>query len=83
MHPLKKAATMIGHALPVAQCHCPPLPHLSETNIIFIDNIFVIFDGRVFQQTVGILYEYKMSSSCRLVPLFVLGGLHKKKTKRS
>jgi hypothetical protein len=34
-----------------------------------IDNIFVMFGGRVFQQTA---YEHKLcSSSRRLVPLFV------------
>ena len=38
-----------------------------------IDNIFVIFGGRVFQQTVGI----PMGTSSRLlVPLFVGGRLH-------
>ena len=65
----------------------------SETDIInmlelLIDNIFVIFGGRVFQQTVGIptgtncaplladlfLYSYEAD--------FIL-GLLKKKTKRS
>jgi hypothetical protein len=36
-----------------------------------IDNIFVIFGGRVFQQTVGIPIGHKLcSSSRRLVPLF-------------
>ena len=39
-----------------------------------IDNIFAMFGGRVFQQTIRIpyTYEYKLcSSSPRLVPLFV------------
>jgi hypothetical protein len=37
-----------------------------------IDNIFVIFGGRVFQQTVGIPMGYILcSSSRRLIPLFV------------
>ena len=54
---------------------------LSETDIFnmlefLIDNIFVMFGGRVFQQTVGITYRYQLSSSRRLVPLFVWGRLH-------
>ena len=49
---------------------------LSETDIFnmlefLIDNIFVMFGGRVFQQTVGITYGYQVCSSRRLVPLFV------------
>ena len=49
---------------------------LSETDIFnmlefLIDNIFVMFGGRVFQQTVGITYWYQLCSSRRLVPLFV------------
>ena len=54
---------------------------LSETDIFnmlefLIDNIFVMFGGRVFQQTVGITYWYQLCSSRRLVPLFVWGRLH-------
>ena len=41
---------------------------LSETDIFnmlefLIDNIFVMFGGRVFQQTVGITYWYQLCSS--------------------
>ena len=44
---------------------------------VFDDNIFVVFGGRVFQQTVGITYGYKLCSySHRLVPLFVWGRLN-------
>lgn len=35
-----------------------------------IDNIFALFSGRVFQNTVGIPMYQVCSSSCRLVPLF-------------
>jgi hypothetical protein len=52
-----------------------------------IDNIFVIFGGRVFSTDSRHTYEYKLcSSSRRLVPLFVWGRLHtgfSRKTKRS
>ena len=49
--------------------HSDSTNKFSETDIInmlelLIDNIFVIFGGRIFQQTVDI-------SSHRLVPLFV------------
>ena len=54
--------------------HSDSTKKFSETNIIkmpefLIDNIFVMFGGRVHQQTVGIPYGYKLfSSSHRLVP---------------
>jgi len=41
-----------------------------------MDNIFVLFGGRVFQQAVGIPMGSNCSSSRRLVPLFVLGRHH-------
>jgi hypothetical protein len=43
---------------------------------LLIDNTFVIFGGRVFQQTVGIPMGANYSSSHRFVPLFVWGRLH-------
>ena len=53
--------------------HSDSTKKFSETDIIsilefLIDNIFVIFGGRVFQQRVG---HIRCSSSRRLVPLFV------------
>ena len=41
-----------------------------------IDNIFVMFGGRVFQQTVGFLMGTKCALPRRLVPLFVRGRFH-------
>jgi hypothetical protein len=42
-----------------------------------IDNIFVMFGGRVFQTDSRHTYGYKLCSpSRRLVPLFVRGILH-------
>jgi hypothetical protein len=67
--------------------HQDPAKKFSETNIInmlelLIDNIFVIFGGRVFQQTVGI----PMGTNCA-PPLvwasFIQGLLKKKKITRS
>ena len=58
--------------------HSDSTKKFSETDIFnmlefLIDNIFVIFVGRVFQHT----YGYNLcSSSRRLVPLFVSGILH-------
>jgi hypothetical protein len=60
----------------------------SGTDIIkmlkfLIDNIFVKFGGRVFQQTVGIPMGNKLcSSSRRFVPLFVRGRILKKNEKK-
>jgi hypothetical protein len=57
--------------------HSDSTKRFSETDIFnmlefLIDNIFVMFDGRVFKQTVGKTYGYKLcSSSRRIVPLFV------------
>ena len=51
--------------------------NLKKTNTdsnqkVLIDNIFVMFGGRVFQQIVRYTYGYKLcSSSRRIVPLFV------------
>ena len=61
----------------VKKKHSDSTNKFTETDIInmlefLIDNIFVIFGGRVFQQTVGIPIGHKLcSSSRRLVPLFV------------
>jgi hypothetical protein len=42
-----------------------------------IDDIFVIFGGRIFHQTVGIPMGTKLcSSSGRLVPVFLINRLH-------
>ena len=57
--------------------HSDSTKKFSETDIFnilefLIDNIFALFGGRVFQQTVGIPNWYKLcSSSRRLVPLFL------------
>ena len=66
----------------VKKTHPVPTKQFSGTDIIkmlkfLIDNIFVKFGGRVFQQTVGIPMGNKLcSSSRRFVPLFVRGRLH-------
>jgi hypothetical protein len=60
-----------------ALLECDSTKKFSETDIFnilefLIDNIFALFGGRVFQQTVGIPNWYKLcSSSRRLVPLFL------------
>jgi hypothetical protein len=48
-----------------------------------IDNIFVIFGRRVFQQTVGIPMGMLCSSSRRFAPLFVWGRLHTGDSKKN
>jgi len=66
----------------VKKIHSDSTKKFSETDIInmlefFIDNIFVIFGGCVFQQTVSITHWYKLCfSSRRLVPLFLWGRFY-------
>jgi len=67
---------VLGRDIPyfIKRKHSDSTKKFSETDIINLlefDNTFVIFGGRVFQQTVGIPMGTNCSSSRRLVPLFV------------